>query len=103
VVGAAVHHHDVGGQRRGQPAAGAVRQGEEHHVVPGQRLPRGGFEHPVGQGGQVRLVLPQPGPGAGGGAERADLHLGVPEQYPQQLPAGVAAGPGHRHPHTHSA
>ena len=56
VVGAGVDHHVS------RPAAaaaisadGAVRQGQEHDVVPGEVLHGGVFEDPVGQAMQMGL------------------------------------------------
>ena len=53
---------------------------------------------------------PSGSPGVGGAGERADLDLGVAEQQPQQLAAGVPAGSGdrdplldHAHDYTHVA
>ena len=48
-VGAAVHDQRVGPELLGQCRGMPVRQGEEHHVVPGQHVDVGRLEHPVGQ------------------------------------------------------
>ena len=48
----------------------AVRQAEEHDVVPGEVLGVGGVEHAVGERQQVRLVLAEPVPGVRRRGER---------------------------------
>ena len=48
----------------------AVRQGQEHDVVTGQRLGRGLGQHPVGERRQVRLEGPEPLPGVAARGQR---------------------------------
>ena len=67
----------------------------------GRVLGGGVGHHPVGQRRQVRLVLPQPPPGAGSGRDRADLDVGMAEQQAEQLPARIPGGPSHRSPIGH--
>ena len=69
---------------------------EEDHVVAGERLDRGLLEDPVGQRHQVRLERAERLPGVGAGGHRADLDVGVAEQQPEHLAAGVPAGAGDR-------
>ena len=59
VVGAAVDDHDLLPQLGRDRAGLAVREGEEDHVVAGQRRGAGLLEHPVGQRDQVRLQAAQ--------------------------------------------
>ena len=55
----------------------AVRQAEEDHVVPGERLDGGLLQDPVGQRHQVRLQRAERLAGVGAGGDRADLDVGV--------------------------
>jgi hypothetical protein len=106
VVGAGVDHHGLRRQLRGDRGRGAVRQGEEDDVVAGEVLHRGVDEHPVGEGVQVRLQLPQPLARVGMGPHGPDLDLRVTGEDPQDLATGVAGCPRHccaeRH-RTHSS
>ena len=83
-----------------------MRQAEEDDVVAGQHLGRGLLQHPVREREQVRLEAAEPRAGVGAAGERADLDLGVGEQQPEDLAAGVAAGTGDgdgvRHVHDHT-
>jgi hypothetical protein len=71
-----------------------VRQREHDRVVAGEHLGRGVLEQPVGQRGQVRVDAAEKLPGVGRGGQHPDLELGVLEQQPHDLPAGVPARPG---------
>ena len=103
VVGAAVDDHDVVAEGGGEGAALPVRQRQEDHVVPGQRLSGRRLEHAVGERQQVRLQGPEPLTRIRVAGEGTDLHLGMAEKQPEQLSPGVAAGPGHRDPCRHDA
>jgi hypothetical protein len=103
VVGAAVDHHGVGRQLRGDLRAGPVGQGEEHDIVPAQSIRGGGLQDTVGERMQVRLVIAQRRAGTGGGGERADLELGVAQQDSQQFTPGVSAGSGNGDRGSHDA
>src|SRR5690606_34057022 len=110
VVGAAVEEQRrgpvEGGERIGQLTGGAVREGEDDDVVPGQARGVGGLDEPVGDRQEVGLVLPEAVAGAGVRGERADLDLGVGEEEAQDLAPGIPAGPGHgyrySHPHNYT-
>ena len=84
----------------------AVRQGEEHDVVPGERVEVGLLEHPIGQRQEVRLERAELLAGVGGSRQRADLDVRVGEQMAQELASGVPAGAGdsdpQRHMHNHA-
>ena len=97
-VGTAVDDHDLLSQLRGDRAGLAVRQGQEDHVVAGQGLDGGLLEDPLGQRHEVRLEAAERLRRVGGTGQRADLDLGVGQQQPQQLTAGVPAGSGDRDP-----
>ncbi len=74
----------------------------------GQHLDRGLLQHPVGQRHQVWLEHTERLARVGGAGEGPDLDLGVREQQPQHLTAGVPAGAGDRdalllgHVHDHT-
>ena len=72
----------------------AVRQGEHDGVVAGEHLGRGVLEQPVGQRREVRVDAAERLPGVGRGGQGPDLELGVLEQQPHDLTAGVPARPG---------
>jgi hypothetical protein len=92
-----VDHHRLGVQFSRDGRRGSVRQGQEHHVVPGQSC-RAGLDHdPVGQRGQVRLVLTQGGAGTGAGRQRADLYAGMAAQQAEQLATGISGRSGDRY------
>ena len=79
-----------------------MRQGQEHHIVSGQHLDLGGFQDPLRQWQQMRVVLGQGCPGTGGGGQGADGQpavgiSGVAEQQAQDLPTGIPTGAGNRH------
>ena len=95
-VGAAVDHDRVVGQRLRDRGGLAVRQAEEHHVVPGEHLDGGLLQDPVGQRHQVRLEGAERLPRVGPGRDGPDLHVGMAEQQAQHLAAGVPARPGDR-------
>ena len=95
-VRAAVDDEHVVAERLGDRGRRAVRQGQEHHVVTGERLGVGGLEDPLGQRREVRLEGAERLPRVAGAGERADLDARVPEQQAQQLAAGVPARSGHR-------
>ena len=98
-VGAAVDDEHVVGQGRRDRCRVAVREGEEHDVVTGERFGVGGQQLAVGQRHQVRVVLAHRRPGAGAGGHRSDLEPGVAAEQPQQLAAGVPAGSRHCRAH----
>ncbi|CAK7282294.1 hypothetical protein SGPA1_20260 [Streptomyces misionensis JCM 4497] len=100
-VGAHVDHEHVRAELFGDGGGLPVRQREEHHVVPGERLGRGLLEHPVRQGPQVRLESAEPLPRVGVPGQRPDLDLGVREQQPQNLATRVPARPGNRRTYRH--
>ena len=93
----------VGAELIGQRRRVAVRQAKEHHVVAGEHVELGGFEHPArpaaaGADDARASVRAR----AGRGGQRTDRQPAVgvgrmPEQQAQNLPAGVAAGTGDRH------
>ena len=92
VVRTGVHHHGLRGQLRGHRGGLAVRQGQEHDVVPREVL-RGGLQDlPVRELVQVRLQLPQAASGRGVGGDGGDLDLRVPAQQAEHLSARVAGG-----------
>ena len=93
-VGAAVDHHGVVAERLRDHRGLAVREPEEDHVVPGQRLDGRLHEDPVGQREQVRLEGAEPLPRVGAGGQRADLDIGVGQQEAQDLAPGVPTGSG---------
>ena len=74
-----------------------MRQGQEHHIVTGQSCGAGLDHDPVGERGQVRLMLAERRAGTRAGRQRADLDAGMAEQQPEQLAAGVPGRTGHRH------
>jgi hypothetical protein len=80
----------------------AVGQSQHYDVVTGESLGSGLFQDTAGQGGDVRMVLAKPLSGAGISGHHANLGLRVGRQQPQDLAAGVARGPGHRHAESHS-
>ncbi|GAA3095349.1 hypothetical protein GCM10020001_009220 [Nonomuraea salmonea] len=86
VVGAAVDHQRLVAELGGDGGGVAVRQGQEDHVVAGERLGGGLLDHAVGERGEVGLVGAERATGAGGGGERADLELGMSEEEAEQLP-----------------
>ena len=71
-VGAAVDDHDVGVQLFGERRGVAVRQRQEHHVVPGENIGVGGLEHATAQRQQMRVMLGQRGARARGRRQRPD-------------------------------
>ena len=75
----------------GQRRRVAVRQPQEHHIVSGQHLGIGGFQHAIAQREQVRVVFGERRARAGGGGQRADGQPtvgvgGMAEQQPQDFP-----------------
>ena len=58
VVSTGVDHYSALRQLRSYLGRGAVRQGQEHHVMAGQVLHRGVFQNPAGQTVEMRLQLP---------------------------------------------
>ena len=94
-VGAAVDHHDVVAELLGDRTRLAVRQRQEHDVVPAQRFRfRRSLQHPVGQRHQVGLERAEALAGVGPGGEGADLDLGMGQEQAQDLSPGVPAGSG---------
>ncbi len=94
MVGAAVDDDDVLGQLGSEVGGRPVWQGEKHDVVPAEGLRRGRFEHPVADGGEVRVDVAQPFPRLRVGRQRAEPDLWVPQQQPDDLTTGVPAGAG---------
>ena len=103
VVGAGVDDEHVGAEFGGQGGRGTVGQREEDHVVAGEGLCRRVGDHPVSQGREVLVVGEQGCPGAGARGQRPEFDLGMGQQQPEQLTAGIAGRPGHgygvRHRH----
>lgn len=57
----------------------------------------GGLQHgSFSEWDEVLVVGQQRGSGTRASGKGADLHLGVPEQQPEQLTAGVSGGAGYR-------
>ena len=96
VVGAAVDDDGVLAELGGELVRLPVRQRQEDRVVSGEDLGGCGFEDPVGQRQQVRLMCAEPVPRVAERGDRADGDVRVAEQQAQQLAARVAAGAGHR-------
>ena len=92
MVGAGVDHQRVLGQLGGDLGAGPVRQGQEHHVVPGQVLNGGLDQHLLRQRVQVRGDGAQPASGLGVGGDRSDGDLRVVGQQAKYFATGIAAG-----------
>ena len=92
VVGAAVDDDGLGGQLINERTGCAVRQGEEDHVVTGQRPGGGRLEDPIRQRQQVWVVGDERRPCTGVGRQCADLDVWVREQQPEELTSGVPAG-----------
>ena len=69
---------------------GAVRQGQEDDVVPGEDLGGRRLDDAAGQRREVRLVLPEEVADAGVARERADGDLRVLQEEAQDLAARVA-------------
>jgi hypothetical protein len=95
VVGAAVDHHGVVPELRGQLRGVAVRQGEEHDVVTVERGRGRVLQHAVRQRQEVRLVRTQARARAPARRECPDLHVRMPEEFSP----GVSARPRYRYPH----
>ena len=88
VVGAGVDDQGVLGQGGGHGGRGAVRQGQEHHVVPGKVFHGGVHQDPVGERMQVRGDRAEALPGLRMRGDRADLYLWVRREDAQDLAAG---------------
>ena len=102
-VGAAVDHHCFRVELLGQLRRSAVRQCEENHVETSQRARRRVGDDSVGQRGQLRLMLTEPGTGTRACGDRADRHQGMAEEQPKQLAPGVPGGASHTHGEGHAA
>ncbi|GAA3241198.1 hypothetical protein GCM10020256_63950 [Streptomyces thermocoprophilus] len=100
-VGAHVDDEHVGAELFGDGRGLAVRQREEDHVVPGERVGGGLREHSVGQRQQMRLERAERLSGVGVAGQGADLDLGVGEEKTQDFSARVSARSGHRHSYCH--
>ena len=85
------------GQRRGLPGG----QGKEDQVGGRQRRGGGRHENAARQPGEMGVHVGHRPARARPGRDGADLDVGVRGQQTQQLPACVAAGPGHRDPRAH--
>lgn len=100
-VGARVDDQHLVAELLGDGGGPAVRQGEEHDVVPGEHLGGGRLQDPPGEREEVRLERAERLPGVGVAGQRADPGAGVREQQPQQLPARVPARSRHCHSYRH--
>ena len=89
MVRAEVEHEHVVRELRRDLARGTVRQREDDDVVPHEVLDRRRQEDAVGQGSQVRLVLAEERARVAVRRHGADLHLGVPGEQAERLPARV--------------
>ena len=94
-VRAAVDHDHVIGQLVHECGRGAVGKSEEDDLMTGQRLRGGLDDYPVRQRGEVGMDGAKAGACAGRRGECSHRHVGVSEQQPQDLPAGIAAGTCH--------
>ena len=68
-----------------------MRQGQEHHVVPGQRLRSGISDDPVGKGDEVGMVAAERRTRGSRRGEGADPDLRVSEQQSEELTSDVPA------------
>ena len=75
---------------------------EEHQVVATERLRSGRFERAGRERREPGVQCSHRLPGAGPGAERTQLQLGVPEQQAEQFAAGVPAGARDRDGESHA-
>ncbi len=91
VIGAAVDDEGRRIQLGGQLPRLAVRQRQEHDVVPGEVLGRRVDEHEVGERAQVWLHARQRLAGVRERRHRGDVELGVGCEQSQNLTAGIAA------------
>jgi len=107
MVGPGVDHQRLGAKFRGDLGRGAVRQGQEHHVVTREVVDRGVGDDPVGQGREVLVVLEQRGARTRLRSQGSDPHLRVGKEQAQQFAAGVPGGPrdsnGDSHLHDYAA
>jgi hypothetical protein len=55
-------------------------------------------EHAVGERHQMGMMVGEHAAGVAPGGQRPDLDVRMADQQAQQLPAGVATGPGDRDP-----
>ncbi|GAA4552232.1 hypothetical protein GCM10023175_45600 [Pseudonocardia xishanensis] len=67
--------------------------------MPAEYLRRALAQHAVRQRGEVGLELPESSAGVATGGQRADLHVGMGQEEPQQLSPGIATRSCDRDPY----
>ena len=88
-------------QLRSDLTGSSMGQREEDHIVIGEHLRRCLRHQPISQWSQLWMVLAQERSGVGARRHGPNLHLGMPEQQPEQLSARIASGASYRNPHSH--
>jgi hypothetical protein len=101
-VRAEVDHLGLSRQLLDQVGGRAVRQRQEDQFGPAEGLRGGLGETPAGVADQVRVQFGDRPASAAVRGHRLNVQARVTGQQPQQLPAGVPTGPGHRYWNSHA-